>query len=75
MKKVVSRTMLLNTILYCLVGTFGYLTFSRNTNQLTNSLSGGIILLADYQHSPAITLVLIDFLINLIINKYKIFFS
>lgn len=46
MGKVLSRVMIIALVLYVLVGVFGYITFSTDTDQLTRSDNAGVILLA-----------------------------
>ena len=46
------------SLIYILVGVFGYLTFADRQEQLTDDSRGGIILLADYKGSIPVTIVL-----------------
>lgn len=63
MSRVLFYVMLMATMLYSLVGIFGYLSFANNTIELTQQNKGGIILLADYNNSiiMKISLILICF--------------
>lgn len=63
MSRVLFYVMIMASVLYTLVGIFGYLTFAGNGGELSNAEKGGIILLADYHNSiiMKISLILISF--------------
>lgn len=51
MSRVLFYVMMMASVLYSLVGIFGYLTFAQKGQELEDPSKGGIILLADYQNS------------------------
>ncbi len=51
MSRVLVYVMIMASIIYSLVGIFGYLTFSTKSEELAASNKGGIILLANYNNS------------------------
>jgi amino acid permease len=51
MSRVLFYVMMMASLLYSLVGIFGYLTFSQRADELEEPNKGGIILLANYNNS------------------------
>ena len=73
MSKVLGRVMGGVSLIYILVGVFGYLTFADRHEQLIDDNRGGIILLADYKGSIPVTIVRI--LIKNYYKQFNLFFS
>jgi len=57
MYKVIFRSTLFSSFLYLTVGILGYITFSNDLSQLTNSSIAGVIVLADYNGQMIINMV------------------
>ena len=56
MKKVLTRGITVASILYALVGLFGYLTFVNNDNELVADEKAGLIIMANYNNRLEVSL-------------------
>ena len=68
MSRVLFYVMMMASVLYSLVGIFGYLTFAQRPNELDEPSKGGIILLANY--NEAITMK-----ISLLVICFSVLFT